>query len=177
MARVSSQSPPWFTGSRHGLYSTNNRLQDIQDQNAIEMCTEFLEHKTDDYMYGIWYSPWWAPKNPATGRQREFVRFRYITLFKVFLRGALERGRHRGLQRKNWLDNIKQWTDHTKPDLKVHLEASGTSFVDVSTRMTHQLTPVTKLRIGCLWFKSFFMQAFPSLRVTSIFLAGCFAVT
>lgn len=30
--------------------ATDNRLQDIQDQNAIEMCTEFLEHKTDDYV-------------------------------------------------------------------------------------------------------------------------------
>lgn len=129
-------------------------------------------------MYRILSSPWSAPKNPATGRQREFVRFGHITLFKVFLRGTLERGRHRGLQRKNWLDNIKQWTDHTMPDLLVHLQASVTSFAAaVSTRMEHRLTPVTKLRIGCLGFKSFFVQAFPSLRVTSIFLAGCFPMT
>ena len=36
---------------------------------------------------------------------------------KTILQGTLEGGRGRGQQRKSWMDNIKEWTSKTMPEL------------------------------------------------------------
>jgi hypothetical protein len=35
----------------------------------------------------------------------------------TIMQGTVEGGRKRGRQKKNWQDNVKEWTDLTIPDL------------------------------------------------------------
>ena len=42
---------------------------------------------------------------------------RYDSLFKTILQGSLEGGRHRGRQRKCWMDIIMEWTSVPMPEL------------------------------------------------------------
>jgi hypothetical protein len=42
---------------------------------------------------------------------------RHDTLSKTIMQGTVEGGRRRGRQKKNWQDNVKEWTDLTIPDL------------------------------------------------------------
>ena len=39
------------------------------------------------------------------------------SLYKAIFQGTLEGGQHRGRQRKCWMENTKEWTSLTMPDL------------------------------------------------------------
>ena len=82
----------------------------------------YLEHKTNDWARSK-INFFVGPQEPlvATIRRRKLAWFGHVTrhksLSKTMLQGTLEGGRHRGLQRKCWMDNIKEWTSQPKPEL------------------------------------------------------------
>ena len=74
-----------------------------------------LEHKTNDWVrskINLFVGP--QEPLPAPARRRKLAWFGHVTLqdrlFKIILKGTLEVGRRRGLERKFWMDNIKEWT-------------------------------------------------------------------
>ena len=81
-----------------------------------------LEHETNDWVQiEIFFHV--GPQEPllATVKRRKLALFRRVTrhdsLSKTILQGTLEGERHRGRQRKCWMDNIKEWTSLPVPDL------------------------------------------------------------
>ena len=64
-----------------------------------------------------------GPKEPllATVKRWELAQFGHVThrdnLSKNILQGTLECGRHRGRQRKHWMDNIEERTSLQMPEL------------------------------------------------------------
>ena len=82
----------------------------------------YLEHKTNEYVrdevQGLA-----GPQEPllATIKRRKLAWFGHVTrhdsLCKTIMQGTIEGGRRRGRQRKSWLDNIKEWTKMTSPEL------------------------------------------------------------
>ena len=64
-----------------------------------------------------------GPQKPllATVKRRKLKWFRHVTrhdgLSKTIIQGNLEGGRHRGQQRKCWMDNIKAWISLPMQDL------------------------------------------------------------
>lgn len=57
----------------------------------------------------------------ASVKRRKVALFGHVagheTLLKTVLQGYGEKGRRRGKQKKNWLANVKEWTDHPQRDL------------------------------------------------------------
>ena len=84
----------------------------------------YHEHKTNDYVRKK-IRDLMGPQEPllATVRRRKLAWFghltRHNTLSKTILQGTVEGGRRRGRQRKSWVENIKEWTDLTMPDLLI----------------------------------------------------------
>ena len=82
----------------------------------------YLEHKTNDYVRSL-VSSYVGPQEPllTTVKRRKLAWFghvtRHDTLSKTILQGTVEGGRRRGRQRKNWTDNVKEWTDLSIPAL------------------------------------------------------------
>ena len=82
-----------------------------------------LEHKTNDWVRST-TSFLVGPQEPllATVKRRKLAWFGHTshvtTAFpKNILQGTLEGGRRRGRQSKCWMDNIKEWTSLTMPEL------------------------------------------------------------
>ena len=75
----------------------------------------WTERKTNDYV--------WSRVESVSGRQerllstvkrRKLLWFGHVTrhdsLAKTTMQGTIQGGRRRGRQRKNWMENIKEWT-------------------------------------------------------------------
>ena len=57
----------------------------------------------------------------TTVKRRKLAWFAHVTrhdsLSKTILQGTVEGGRERGLQRKSWYDNVREWTELTTTQL------------------------------------------------------------
>ena len=82
----------------------------------------YLEHWTNDQVRKK-IKDLVGPQEPllATVKRRKLIWFghvmRHNTISKTILQGTLEGGRRRGRPKKNWVENVKEWTDLTMPDL------------------------------------------------------------
>ncbi|GFS15364.1 eukaryotic translation initiation factor 3 subunit F [Elysia marginata] len=74
---------------------------------------------------GVKCRAWLVHKSPllATVKRRKLAWFGHMTrhdgLCKTTVQGAVEGSRRRGRQKKSWLDNVKEWTKMTLPDLMI----------------------------------------------------------
>ena len=82
----------------------------------------YREHKTNEYVQDtVWALV--GPQEPllATVKRRKLGWYGHMTrhdsLCKTIMQGTIEGGRRRGRQRKAWMDNIKEWTGLTMPEL------------------------------------------------------------
>ena len=81
-----------------------------------------IERKTNEYVRKEVESLV-GPQEPllATIKRRKMIWFGHVTrhdsLCKTIMQGTIEGRRRRGRQRKCWLDNIKEWSTLTMPEL------------------------------------------------------------
>ena len=82
----------------------------------------YLEHTTNDWVQSK-INFLVDPQEPllATIKRRKLAWFEHNTchdsLSKPIFQGTLEGRRHRGRQRKSWMDKIKEWTSLPMPEL------------------------------------------------------------
>jgi hypothetical protein len=82
----------------------------------------WTEHKTNVYVRTR-VEALAGPQEPllATVKRRKLSWYGHVTrhqsLAKTILQGTLEGSRRRGRQRKNWFENVKDWTKLATPDL------------------------------------------------------------
>ncbi|PIK55282.1 endonuclease-reverse transcriptase [Apostichopus japonicus] len=82
----------------------------------------YTDRKTNDYVRET-VGDLVGPYEPllSTVKRRKLAWFGHVTrhdsISKVILQGTVEGGRRRGRQRRNWSDNVKDWTGLDMPDL------------------------------------------------------------
>ena len=82
----------------------------------------YREHKTNDYVRSKVMS-YVGPQEPllSTVKRRKLAWFghvnRHDSLCKTIMQGTVEGCRKRGRQKKNWSDNVKEWTNMAMPEL------------------------------------------------------------
>ena len=110
------------------LAETEKRIQAFEMKCMRKLlCISYLEHKTNEFVRNKVESLV-GPQEPllTTAKGRKLAWFGHVTrhnnLYKMILQGTVEGGRRRGRQRKNWSDNVKEWTDTTMLELLVQAE-------------------------------------------------------
>ncbi|KAI8502174.1 hypothetical protein Bbelb_197620 [Branchiostoma belcheri] len=105
------------------LTDTERRIQAFETKSLRRLLgISYHQHKTNVYVYQQVYSLV-GPQEAvmSTVRRRKLQWFGHLTrhnnLAKTILQGTLEGKRRRGRQKKVWLDNIKDWTSLTVPQL------------------------------------------------------------
>ncbi|KAI8497134.1 hypothetical protein Bbelb_250830 [Branchiostoma belcheri] len=105
------------------LTDTERRIQAFETKSLRRLLgISYHQHKTNEYVYQQVYSLV-GPQEAvmSTVRRRKLQWFGHLTrhnnLAKTILQGTLEGKRRRGRQKKVWLDNIKDWTSLTVPQL------------------------------------------------------------
>ncbi|KAI8511673.1 hypothetical protein Bbelb_107730 [Branchiostoma belcheri] len=103
--------------------NTERRIQAFETKSLRRLLgISYHQHKTNVYVYQQVYSLV-GPQEAmmSTVRRRKLQWFGHLTrhnnLAKTILQGTLEGKRRRGRQKKVWLDNIKDWTSLTVPQL------------------------------------------------------------
>jgi hypothetical protein len=82
----------------------------------------YIEHRTNEYVRSK-VASLVGPQEPllATVKRRKLTWYGHVArhdgLCKTIVQGTVEGGRRRGRPRKSWLDNIKDWTEMTMPDI------------------------------------------------------------
>ena len=105
------------------LAESESRIQAFETKNLRKLLRiSYKEHKTNEYVRSL-VRTLVGPQEPllATVKRRKLAWFGHVTrhdsLTKTILQGTVEGARRRGRPRKNWTDNIKEWTNMTMPDL------------------------------------------------------------
>ena len=105
------------------LADTERRLQAFETKCLRRLLgISYLDRKTNDFVRSEVHKHV-GHQEPllATIKRRKLAWFghvsRHNTLSKTILQGTVEGRRRRGRQKKNWQDNVKEWTDLTFPDL------------------------------------------------------------
>ena len=82
----------------------------------------YKDHKTNDFVWDS-VSGLAGPQEPLLSivKRRKLKWFGHVTrhdsLCKTVMQGTVEGGRSKGRPRKNWMDNIKEWTGLDTPTL------------------------------------------------------------
>ncbi|KAI8502778.1 hypothetical protein Bbelb_194800 [Branchiostoma belcheri] len=103
--------------------NTERRIQAFETKSLRRLLgISYHQHKTNEYVYQQVYSLVGSQEAVmSTVRRRKLQWFGHLThhnnLAKTILQGTLEGKRRRGRQKKVWLDNIKDWTSLTVPQL------------------------------------------------------------
>jgi hypothetical protein len=112
----------------------------------------YLEHKTNDYVRSKVRS-YVGPQESllSTVKRRKLAWFghvnRHDSLCKTIMQGTVEGGRKRGRQKKNWSDNVKEWTNMAMPEL-LKIAADRTMWREtcaLSTLMSPQRLPKSRV--------------------------------
>ncbi|KAI8486085.1 hypothetical protein Bbelb_361850 [Branchiostoma belcheri] len=105
------------------LTDTERRIQAFETKSLRRLLgISYHQHETNEYVYQQVYSLV-GPQEAvmSTVRRRKLQWFGHLTrhnnLAKTILQGTLEGKRRRGRQKKVWLDNIKDWTSLTVPQI------------------------------------------------------------
>ena len=105
------------------MADTERRIQAFETKCLRKLLRiSYKEHKTNEYVYDT-VNGLVGPQEPllATVKRRKLMWYghiaRHTSLCKTVMQGTVEGGRRRGRQRKNWEDNVKEWTGLDTPDL------------------------------------------------------------
>ena len=105
------------------LADTEKRLQAFENKCMRKMLQiSYTEHRTNA---DVWNSVTLrvGRQEPllATVKRRKMAWFghtiRHNTLSKTILQGTVEGSRRQGRPRKSWMENVKEWTNQTMPEL------------------------------------------------------------
>ena len=105
------------------LADTERRIQAFENKCLRKLLhISYKDHKTNEFV--------WASVNGLAGpkerllsivKRRKLKWFCHVTrhdsLCKTVMQGTVEGGCNRGRPRKNWMDNIREWTGLTTPTL------------------------------------------------------------
>ena len=107
------------------LAEAEERIRSFETKSTRRMLgISWREHKTNEYVMKR-VKDLVGPQEPllTTVKRRKLVWFghttRHNSLSKTIMQGTVAGSRKRGGQRKCWMDNIKEWTAMTTPNLLI----------------------------------------------------------
>ena len=107
----------------------------------------WTEHRTNDYVWNR-IEGFAEPQEPLLSvvKKRKLLWFghntRHCGLSKTTMQGTVQGGRRRGRQRKNWHENIKEWTGlHTQELLSAAVDRERWMKVAVSAALRFPQRP------------------------------------
>ena len=102
---------------------TKNRIKAFDTKYLWKLlCISYFEHRTNDWVWSkINFLVGLQEPLPTTGERQALAWFGnvmgYNSLLKTILQGTLEGGQCYSWQRKCWMDNVKDWTSLSMPEL------------------------------------------------------------